>query len=330
VAPDAGSPDYTITPASRTIIVNGADVTGVDFVATPSPHLVFGTLSRTEPRGSDIPQVFLIAADGTQRVASPDAQGHFVFVGVDDGSYELTLNQRAYRRRPFPDGPSTRRPGTSPSTGRTCSASISPAANKSWAHVATRSRSSRASDNVADPMPDLSFPLIVKRTEIDVSRWVRLVANDVRTSATGDVETWHSLAQADYVAILARTPDGRIPIVRQFRPAVNGYTWELPAGMIDAGDTPEATCRRELAEETGLLCRSLRYLGDFDPDTGRLENRAHVFLIEAEEAQAAFLPEPGLEVRLVTLAELRALIRNGGFRHLLHIAALMLAEIWNE
>jgi ADP-ribose pyrophosphatase len=179
-------------------------------------------------------------------------------------------------------------------------------------------------------MPNPPFPVVVKRSETVVSKWVRLVANDVRTSATSEIQTYHCLGQADYVAILARTPDGRIPIVRQFRPAVNGYTWELPAGMIDAGDTPEETCRRELLEETGLLCRSLRYLGDFDPDTGRLENRAHVFVVEAGDAQAEFSPEPGIEVRLVTLAELRALIRNGGFRHLLHIAALMLAEIWSE
>src|SRR5687767_5159681 len=49
--------------------------------------------------------------------------------------------------------------------------------------------------------------------------------------------------------ILPRTNDGRIVLVRQYRLAARKHLWELPAGTLDAGETPLRAARRELAEE---------------------------------------------------------------------------------
>jgi ADP-ribose pyrophosphatase len=170
------------------------------------------------------------------------------------------------------------------------------------------------------------FPEIVKKSEVALSPWVRLVAKEVLTAPGQEPETYHSLAQADYVAIFARTRDGRIAIVRQFRSAVEGFTWELPAGMVDAGETAAETCRRELLEETGLHVASIRLVGEFFPDTGRLENLAHVFAVEASDPAPGFVPEPGLDVRFVTARELSEMIVNHAFRNLIHIGAALLCE----
>ena len=66
-------------------------------------------------------------------------------------------------------------------------------------------------------------------------------------------------AEADAVAIFARLEyrDGRPAetlLVRQFRPPVNAYTLELPAGLIDAGESASEAALRELREETGMPC----------------------------------------------------------------------------
>ncbi|MDO5132436.1 MAG: NUDIX hydrolase [Eubacteriales bacterium] len=60
-------------------------------------------------------------------------------------------------------------------------------------------------------------------------------------------------------------PDGRILLIRQYRPAIDREALELPAGACDAGDPdPLTTAARELEEETGYrpgkmrkLCRTL-------------------------------------------------------------------------
>ena len=165
----------------------------------------------------------------------------------------------------------------------------------------------------------------ISRSETVISPWVRLVTKTVQAAPGRAPEVYHCLAQADYVTILARTPDGRIPIVQQYRPTVEALTWELPAGLQDSGETPEDTCRRELREETGLAVRSIRNLGVYYPDTGRLENHLHVFWVEASEPDPGFVPEPGMAVELVSFDTLQSYVHAGRFRHQLHIGALALA-----
>ena len=75
-------------------------------------------------------------------------------------------------------------------------------------------------------------------------------------------QIYHAVEQADYISIVALTRDGKIPIVRQYRPAIEAFAWELPAGLVDPGEDPAEGCRRELLEETGLTARTIHRLGE--------------------------------------------------------------------
>lgn len=172
-------------------------------------------------------------------------------------------------------------------------------------------------------MPD--FPKITSRRTIDVSPWMKIIEREVAFTEAGKPEVYHAVGQQDYIAILARTPEGLIPIVRQYRPAVEAMTWELPAGMVDPGEEAAETCRRELMEETALPARTVHALGTYAACTARLSNRAHSFFVETGPRAAGQAVEAGIEVRLVTLAELADLIRTGAFTLQLHIGTLMLA-----
>ncbi|MGK7873263.1 MAG: NUDIX hydrolase [Xenococcaceae cyanobacterium] len=173
----------------------------------------------------------------------------------------------------------------------------------------------------------MNLAKIVSRKETRFSPWVGIVAKEVEFAPGQKTEIYHCLSQSDYIAILARTPSDLIPIVRQYRPAVQAYTWELPAGLLEEGEVPEQTCRRELKEETGLSAESITYLGSYYADTGRLENRLHAFFVKASEPDPHFVPEPGMSVDFVNMQVLERYILEGKFIHQLHFGVFTLANI---
>jgi len=168
------------------------------------------------------------------------------------------------------------------------------------------------------------WPKIVSRRGTRVSPWVEIVERGVEFTPGAKPDLYHAISQTDYVAIVARTPDGMIPIVRQYRPALEAFTWELPAGTLDKGEDPAACCRRELLEETGLPAQKVHALGSYAPCTARLSNQIHTFFVETGPNSARAI-ETGIEVKLVSPAELAKLILAGEFVLQLHIGALLLA-----
>lgn len=170
------------------------------------------------------------------------------------------------------------------------------------------------------------WPKITSKDIQRISPWVDLVARSVEFSP-GETEVYHAVGQQDYLAIVALTPSGHFPIVHQYRPALESFTWELPAGLAEPGEDLAEGCRRELLEETGYPTRAIHPLGAAAPCSGRLSNRIHSFFVETGERDADFVPEPGISVKLVTADELVAMIKSGDFVSQLHIGSLLLAEL---
>jgi ADP-ribose pyrophosphatase len=169
------------------------------------------------------------------------------------------------------------------------------------------------------------WPKIKSRRTNKVSPWMDIIEREVEFSANTPGELYHAVGQQDYIAIVARTPDGKIPIVRQYRPALERFTWELPAGLVDKGETAADSCRRELLEETGFPAKTVHALGTYAPCTARLSNQLHSFFVETGARAQGQTAEAGIELKLVTPAELGALILSGEFVLQLHIGAILLA-----
>ena len=115
--------------------------------------------------------------------------------------------------------------------------------------------------------------------------------------------------------------------MRQYRPALEAFTWELPAGLAEPGEDPAEGCRREMLEETGYPTRVIHPLGIAAACTGRLSNRIHSYFLQTGERIENFVPEPGLSVELATPSELMAMIKSGEFIQQMHLGALLLAEL---
>lgn len=165
--------------------------------------------------------------------------------------------------------------------------------------------------------------MITKREIAFSTKWFEVEAR--HTDA--DPQPFYSLKLPDYVAVVAYTERGDVVLVRQYRPAIEAVTLELPSGLVDGKDDAEATARRELEEETGYEAGELVHLGTLYSDTGRLQNRLWCYLAKDVRPIPGWKPgEQGIEVVLVTPAELAKAQRDGRFMHALHLAALQLAQ----
>jgi len=174
--------------------------------------------------------------------------------------------------------------------------------------------------------PD-SFPRIASSRTTRLSEWVTLVENRVVASAHDAGAIYHSLATADYISILALAPDGRVPLVRQFRPALDRFTLEFPGGMREGDEEPIACAVRELAEEVGLKAAIAQPLALFHPDSGRLGNRMWTFFAGDATPVPGWRPETGVACLMVGIDELYTLALEGKFDHGPHLAMLGMAAI---
>lgn len=167
--------------------------------------------------------------------------------------------------------------------------------------------------------------ILERRVAFD-SPWVTVLEKDVDVGGSRGVETFWTVRTGRYTAVVCLTEDGRIPLVRQFRPAVEADVLELPSGAIDDGESPEEAARRELLEETGCEARELVFLGQLHVDSGRLETQQWAwFAPDARIVTAAPTPDEPLELVFVTPRELRDLMVSGEFNLSVHLGMIGLA-----
>jgi ADP-ribose pyrophosphatase len=137
----------------------------------------------------------------------------------------------------------------------------------------------------------------------------------------------------DWVNVLALTPDHRLVMVNQFRYGTDAFSWEIPGGMIDAGEDPVSAGVRELREETGYAGKSARLLGSVNPNPAIMNNRCHLVLVEnAVLAEALeWDTDEEIEVRTLPVDEVYAWAHSGRITHSLVLNALLLfAPVWAE
>lgn len=166
---------------------------------------------------------------------------------------------------------------------------------------------------------------IFERGSTKISPWVSLEQVKVLMPGRSEADVYHGVRVADSVSILAMTPDGRIPIVRQFRPVVGVATWELPSGFRDPGESPEIAGARELNEETGFgAARIVKLVETFELPARLTSRFAALFVLTTGDLGAA---EPGMNVTLVDGAELKQLACTGELALPANIACLYLAGV---
>ncbi|MCE4614954.1 MAG: NUDIX hydrolase [Desulfurococcales archaeon] len=113
-------------------------------------------------------------------------------------------------------------------------------------------------------------------------------------------------------AVLPVFSDGRVVLLKQYRPSIEKWILEAPAGVVDRGETPEETARRELEEEAGLLAGELVELGSGYVSPGYSTEFMHLFLaINPSKGQQRLEKHEIIEVKEYSLREAFGLIDTG-------------------
>jgi ADP-ribose pyrophosphatase len=131
--------------------------------------------------------------------------------------------------------------------------------------------------------------------------------------STGELEMIrHSGASAVVPLFNSAKPDPEVLLIRQYRYAADGYVYEIPAGLLNAGETPEDCARRELKEETGYSAERLRPLTTIYTTPGFTDEKIHLFagegLAVGKDSREA---DEFLELYPISLSGALAMIRAG-------------------
>jgi ADP-ribose pyrophosphatase len=132
--------------------------------------------------------------------------------------------------------------------------------------------------------------------------------------STGQLEILRHPGASAVVPFLdpPRSDDPRVVLIRQFRHAADAFIWEVPAGRLDAGETPETCATRELEEETGMRARRLERLTTIYTTPGFTDERIHLFLAEGLEPGAEHREsDEFMELHTLRWAEVMQLVRRG-------------------
>ena len=135
--------------------------------------------------------------------------------------------------------------------------------------------------------------------------------------SSGELEVIRHPGAAAVVPV-ASDPKGTDPVLlmlRQYRYAAGGPVWEIPAGRLDPGETPENCARRELREEAGVAAGRLDRLTTIWTTPGFTDEEIHLFwATDLKTAAHAREPDEFIEVVPRPLSEVLRGIRDGEIR----------------
>lgn len=135
------------------------------------------------------------------------------------------------------------------------------------------------------------------------------------------------LSLHDFSIIVPVLDDKRLVFIWNYRHPIQGWELELPAGLIDPGETPQTGAKRELKEETGYSAKSWKTLGWLHTLPGISSQRAHVFLArDLKKGKIEREPYEYMKIKLLKAEEAYKLLRSGGIIHSPTVSALSLAE----
>lgn len=172
---------------------------------------------------------------------------------------------------------------------------------------------------------------VVSRTERFSGRVFSVVTDRVTMPGGGAADRDY-LRHVGAVGVVALDDQGRVVLINQYRHAVGGRLWELPAGLRDVqGEDLSVGALRELAEEADLRAGRIDVLLDLHSSPGMTNEQVRIFLardlspVPAPERHDRTDEEADIEVRWVPLDEAVVMVFAGEITNASAVAGVLAA-----
>ena len=118
-------------------------------------------------------------------------------------------------------------------------------------------------------------------------------------------------------------------MLKQYRPAIDDYLYEFPAGTLNPDERPLACARRELSEETGYATRRFTYLGKIYPVPGYATEVIYIYKAEGLHRTQGQKPDEDevIETHVMSVPEIRKMFEQGKIMDAKTICALVFCGI---
>lgn len=159
-------------------------------------------------------------------------------------------------------------------------------------------------------------------------KWFNLRSDRVLKGNGAEMEPYYVFEFSDWVNILPVTKDGKVVLVKQYRYALGVWSIEVPGGIMDPHETsPLDAAKRELLEETGYSCEHVEEVAIIATNPATQNNRLYCYLATGCELthDQNFDEDEEIEVLLVTIDELKEMLRKQEIVQSLHVCSILYA-----
>lgn len=128
-------------------------------------------------------------------------------------------------------------------------------------------------------------------------------------------------------AVVAIDQQNKVCLIRQYRHAVGGWIWEIPAGKLEPNEPPHITAQRELEEEVGLKAHTWHPLGSMYSSPGFCSEEVYLYLAK-DLTQVATHQEihEYIEIHWMTVEKALQLVQDNTIRDAKSVIALFRAQ----
>ncbi len=162
------------------------------------------------------------------------------------------------------------------------------------------------------------------------SPWLMLRQDKVELPSGAVIEEFYVSEYPTWVNVIGVTKEGNLVLIRQFRYAIGKVYFEIPAGVVDEGESPLEAAQRELLEETGYGGGEWQPWMQLCANPSIQTNMTHTFLaLGVEPLQAQNLEHTEeIVVHLLSPSEVETALQDGDVIQALHAAPLWKYLFW--